>query len=185
MGAAFKLTDAIDESIVRKLRTIGEQAETTATSYAKLVVEMGKMQSVNPKGIAELEEKASKYNATIKELHATQQKLNELQNQQKDIYAQVAKQIQEQVKHEKEKAKLESQMLTNESKRLKNQQLLERQNRKTAASQEDITRALNEQAKTMRQASEQNRILRQAMRDTDLTAADAAEKMEMYKQIKM
>lgn len=180
MGAAFKLTDAIDESIVRKLRTIGEQAETTATSYAKLAVEMGKMQGVNPKGIAELEEKASKYNETIKELRATQQKLNELQNQQKDIYAQVAKQIQEQVKHEKEKAKLEGQMLTNESKRLKNQQLLERQNRKTAASQEDITRALNEQAKTMRQASEQNRILRQAMRDTDLTAADAAEKMEMY-----
>lgn len=180
MGAAFKLTDAIDENIVKKLKTIGEQAETTATSYAKLVVEMGKMQGVNPKGIAELEEKASKYNQTVKELHETQKKLNELQNQQKDIYAQVAKQIQEQVKHEKEKAKLEGQMLANENKRLKNQQLLERQNRKTAASQDDITRALNEQAKTMRQASEQNRILRNAMRDTDLTAADAAEKMEMY-----
>lgn len=180
MGAAFKLTDAIDENIVRKLKLIGTEAETTATSYAKLVVEMGKMQGVNPRGIAELEEKASKYNQTVKELHETQKKLNELQNQQKDIYAQVAKQIQEQVKHEKEKAKLEGQMLANENKRLKNQQLLERQNRKTADSQEDITRALNEQAKTMRQASEQNRILRQAMRDTDLTAADAAEKMEMY-----
>lgn len=180
MGAAFKLTDAIDENIVRKLKLIGTEAETTATSYAKLVVEMGKMQGFNPKGIAELEEKASKYNLTVKELHETQKRLNELQNQQKDIYAKVAKQIQEQVKHEKEKAKLEGQMLANENKRLKNQQLLERQNRKTADSQEDITRALNEQAKTMRQASEQNRILRQAMYDTDLTAADAAEKMEMY-----
>lgn len=180
MGAAFKLTDAIDENIVRKLKLIGTEAETTATSYAKLVVEMGKMQSINPKGLAELEDKASKYNEMAKQLHDTQEKLNKLQKEQKDIYAQVAKQIQEQVKQEKEKAKLEGQMLANENKRLKNQQLLERQNRKTAASQEDITRALNEQAKTMRQASDQNRILRQAMRDTDLTAADAAEKMEMY-----
>lgn len=180
MGAAFKLTDAIDENIVRKLKLIGTEAETTASSYAKLVVEMGKMQNINPKGLTELEEKAAKYNETAKQLHDTQEKLNKLQREQKDIYAQVAKQIQEQVKQEKEKAKLEGQILANENKRLKNQQLLERQNRKTAASQEDITRALSEQVKTVRQASEQNRILRQAMRDTDLTAADAAEKMEMY-----
>lgn len=180
MGAAFKLTDAIDENIVRKLKVIGTEAEATATSYAKLVVEMGKMQGINPKGLADLEAKAAKYNETAKQLHETQRKLNELQKKQKDIYAQVAKQIQEQVKQEREKAKLEGQMLANENKRLKNQQLLERQNKKTAVSQEEITRALNEQAKTMSQAAAQNRILRQAMRETDLTAADSAEKMEMY-----
>lgn len=180
MGAAFKLTDAIDENIVRKLKLIGTEAETTATSYAKLVVEMGKMQGVNPKGIAELEEKASKYNETVKELHLTQEKLNKLQKEQKDIYAQVAKQIQEQVKQEKEKAKLEGQMLANENKRLKNQQLLERQNRKTAASQEDITRALNTEAKTMAQVAEQNRILKKAMQDVDFTTEEGLKTLEKY-----
>lgn len=180
MGAAFKLTDAIDENIVRKLKLIGTEAETTATSYAKLVVEMGKMQSINPKGLAELEDKASKYNEMAKQLHDTQEKLNKLQKEQKDIYAQVAKQIQEQVKQEKEKAKLEGQMLANENKRLKNQQLLERQNRKTAVSQEEITNALNTEAKTMAQVAEQNRILKKAVQGVDFSTEEGLKTLERY-----
>lgn len=180
MGAAFKLTDAIDESIVKKLKTIGEQAEATSKSYAGLVLQMGEMTRLNPKGLDELQEKASKYNETAKQLRETQAKLNELQKEQSEIYKKVAKDIEAQVKAQSQKAKLDGQLLANEQKRLRNQQLMEKQNRKVSASEEDITRALNEQAKTMRQASEQNRILRQAMRDVDLIASDSAQKMEAY-----
>lgn len=179
-GAEFKLTDAIDDSIVRKLKQISEQSEKTSDSYAKLVEQLSQMQRFNPKGLEELQEKAAKYNETANQLRETQTKLNELQKQQSELYKKVAKDIEAQVKAQSQKAKLEGQLLANEQKRLRNQQLAEKQNRSAAASEEDITRALNEQAKTMRQASEQNRILRQAMRDTDLTAADSAQKMEAY-----
>lgn len=180
MGAAFKLTDAIDDSIVKKLKMIGEQSEMTAESYSKLVEQMAQMQKFNPKALDELQEKASKYNETAKQLRETQSKLNELQKQKSELYKKVAKEIEAQVKAQQQKAKLDGQLLANEQKRLKNQQLLERQNRKTSASEEDIARALNEQAKSMKQASEQNRVLRQAMRDMDLTASDAAQKMESF-----
>lgn len=180
MGAAFKLTDAIDDNIVRKLKLIGEQSEETAQSYAKLVVQMGEMTKLNPKGLDELQQKAAKYNDTAKELRETQSKLNQLQKEQSELYKKVAKDIEAQVKAQTAKAKLEGQMLANEQKRLRNQQLLEKQNRKTALSEEQITNALSTQAKTMQQAMEQNRLLRQAMRETDLTAADSAEKMELY-----
>lgn len=179
-GAEFKLADAIDDNIVTKLKQISEQSEKTADSYAKLVCQMSQMQRFNPKGLEELQEKAAKYNETANQLRETQAKLNELQRQQSELYKKVAKDIEAQVKAQSQKAKLEGQLLANEQKRLRNQQLAEKQNRSTAASEEDITRALNEQAKTMRQASEQNRILRQAMLDTDLTAADSAQKMEAY-----
>ena len=180
MGAAFKLTDAIDDSIAKKLRIIGEESDKTAQSYANLVVQMSEMTKLNPKGLDELQQKASKYNETAKQLRETQAKLNQLQKEQAEIYKKVAKDIEAQVKAQTNKAKLDGQLLANEQKRLRNQQLLEKQNRKTAISEEDISRALEEQAKSMQQASEQNRVLRQAMRETDLTAAESAEKMEMY-----
>ena len=180
MGAAFKLTDAIDDNIVKKLKIIGEQSEETAQSYAKLVVQMGEMTRLNPKGLDELQQKAAKYNDTAKELREAQAKLNKLQKEQAEIYKKVAKDIEAQIKAESAKAKLEGQMLANDQKRLRNQQLMEKQNRKRALSEEEITNALNTQAKSMQQASEQNRVLRQAMRETDLTASDSAEKMELY-----
>lgn len=180
MGAAFKLTDAIDDNIVKKLKIIGEQSEETAQSYAKLVVQMGEMTRLNPKGLDDLQQKAAKYNDTAKELRETQAKLNQLQKEQAEIYKKVAKDIEAQVKAETAKAKLDGQLLANEQKKLRNQQLMEKQNRKRALSEEEITNALSTQAKSMQQASEQNRVLRQAMRETDLTAADSAEKMELY-----
>ena len=179
-GAEFKLMDAIDDNIVKKLKIIGEQSEETAQSYAKLVVQMGEMTRLNPKGLDDLQQKAAKYNDTAKELRETQAKLNQLQKEQAEIYKKVAKDIEAQVKAETAKAKLDGQLLANEQKKLRNQQLMEKQNRKRALSEEEITNALSTQAKSMQQASEQNRVLRQAMRETDLTAADSAEKMELY-----
>ena len=180
MGAAFKLTDAIDDSIVRKLKLIGEQSEETAQSYAKLVVQMGEMTKLNPKGLEDLQSKAAKYNETAKQLRETQEKLNQIQKEQAELYKKVAKDIEAQVKAQTQKAKLDGQLLANEQKRLRNQQLLEKQNRKTSVSEEDISRALKEQATSMKMASEQNKVLRQAMREMDLTASGSAEKMEQY-----
>ena len=98
MGAAFKLTDAIDENIVRKLKLIGTEAETTASSYAKLVVEMGKMQGINPKGFADLEAKAAKYNETAKQLHETQEQLNKLRKEQESLLKNVASEMAKEAK---------------------------------------------------------------------------------------
>lgn len=90
MGAAFKLTDAIDDNIVKKLKLIGEQAETTAQSYAKLVVQMGEMTGFNPKGLDELQKKAAKYNETAQQLKQTQEELNKLRKDQEALLKKVS-----------------------------------------------------------------------------------------------
>ena len=83
MGASFKLTNAIDPKIVSDLKSIGEAAKITADNYAALVAQMAAMTNLNPKGLAELESKAAKYNETAKELREVQEELNKLRYAQR------------------------------------------------------------------------------------------------------
>ena len=105
MGAAFKLTDAIDDNIVKKLKIIGEQSESTATSYAKLVEQMTQIQRFNPKGLEELQQKAAKYGETARQLRETQEKLNALQKSHQELLAKVATDMQNAARAANEQAK--------------------------------------------------------------------------------
>lgn len=105
MGAAFKLTDAIDDNIVKKLKQIGEQSELTATSYAKLVEQMTQIQRFNPKGLEELQQKAAKYGETARLLRETQEKLNALQKSHQELLSKVATDMQNAAKAANEQAK--------------------------------------------------------------------------------
>lgn len=104
-GAEFKLMDAIDENIVRKLKSIGEQAEVTAASYEKLVVQIGKMTGFNPRGLEELQQKAAKYNETAQQLRDTQSELNRLRQEQEELLKKVATLMSELAKTTREEAK--------------------------------------------------------------------------------
>lgn len=172
MGAAFKLTDAIDENIVKKLKTIGEQAETTATSYAKLVVEMGKMQGVNPKGIAELEEKAAKYNETAKQLHDTQEQLNKLRKEQESLLKNVASEMAKEAKIAKDLAKAKkdeakaaldtSRAKLNEA---KEQKILNKEKEKQKITMQEAIELSKKEVHSIAEAEAANKRLRQAVRD--------------------
>ena len=50
-GAEFKITDAIDDSIFRKLKAIGDEAEKTTKKYADLVKGLAEQTHINPSGL--------------------------------------------------------------------------------------------------------------------------------------
>ena len=172
MGAAFKLTDAIDENIVRKLKLIGTEAETTATSYAKLVVEMGKMQNINPKGLAELEEKAAKYNETAKQLHDTQEQLNKLRKEQETLLKNVASEMAKEAKIAKDLAKAKkdeakaaldtSRAKLNEA---KEQKILNKEKEKQKITIQEAIELSKKEVHSIAEAETANKRLRQAVRD--------------------
>ena len=172
MGAAFKLTDAIDENIVRKLKLIGTEAETTASSYAKLVVEMGKMQNINPKGLADLEAKAAKYNDTAKQLYETQKQLNELREQQEILLKSVAEGMANEAKIAKDLARAKkdeakaaldvSKAKLNEA---KEQQILNRERQKQKISIKEAVELSKQEVHSIAEAEAANKKLRQAVKD--------------------
>lgn len=172
MGAAFKLTDAIDENIVRKLKLIGTEAETAATSYAKLVVEMGKIQNINPKGLAELEEKAAKYNETAKQLHDTQEQLNKLRKEQETLLKNVASEMAKEAKIAKDLAKVKkdeakaaldtSRAKLNEA---KEQKILNKEKEKQKITMQEAIELSKKEVHSIAEAEAANKRLRQAVRD--------------------
>lgn len=172
MGAAFKLTDAIDENIVRKLKLIGTEAETAATSYAKLVVEMGKIQNINPKGLAELEEKAAKYNETAKQLHDTQEQLNKLRKEQETLLKNVASAMAKEAKIAKDLAKVKkdeakaaldtSRAKLNEA---KEQKILNKEKEKQKITMQEAIELSKKEVHSIAEAEAANKRLRQAVRD--------------------
>lgn len=172
MGAAFKLTDAIDENIVRKLKLIGTEAETAATSYAKLVVEMGKIQNINPKGLAELEEKAAKYNETAKQLHDTQEQLNKLRKEQETLLKDVASAMAKEAKIAKDLAKVKkdeakaaldtSRAKLNEA---KEQKILNKEKEKQKITMQEAIELSKKEVHSIAEAEAANKRLRQAVRD--------------------
>lgn len=172
MGAAFKLTDAIDENIVRKLKLIGTEAETTATSYAKLVVEMGKIQNINPKGLAELEEKAAKYNETAKQLHDTQEQLNKLRKEQVTLLKNVASEMAKEAKIAKDLAKAKkdeakaaldtSRAKLNEA---KEQKILNKEKENQKITMQEVIGLSKKEVHSIAEAEAANKRLRQAVRD--------------------
>ncbi|MEE0970314.1 MAG: phage tail tape measure protein, partial [Clostridia bacterium] len=172
MGAAFKLTDAIDENIVRKLKLIGAEAETTASSYAKLVVEMGKMQGINPKGFADLEAKAAKYNETAKQLHETQEQLNKLRKEQESLLKNVASEMAKEAKIAKDLAKAKkdeakaaldaSRAKLNEA---KEQKMLNKEKEKQKITMQEAIELSKKEVHSIAEAEAANKRLRQAVRD--------------------
>ena len=172
MGANFKLTNAIDPKIVSDLKAISDNAREAASSYAGLVEQMAKMTSINPKGLAELEAKASKYNQTAAEMRQLQEELNKLRKEQEDILKKVAADMANEAKIAKDLARAKKDeakaALDNSKAKLneaKQQQILNREKDKQKVSMQEAIELSKKEVHSIAEAEAANKKLRQAVKD--------------------
>lgn len=187
MGASFKLTNAIDPKIVSDLKTIGDTAKTTAENYAALVSQMASMTNLNPKGLADLESKAAKYNETAKELRAVQAELNKLRGEQEELLKKVAKEMANEAKIAKDLAKAkrdEAKAALDSSKaklnEAKQQQILNREKQQQKITIQEAIELSKKEVHSIAEAEAANKRLRQAVKDiTDAEDKDGKVRQQL------
>lgn len=158
------------------------------------VKEMLKGLSFNPTDLDGLYKKNAAYNEQQKKLIEVENRLKETQKQYNDILKKVNTQVKEAVKQAKEKADLDLRMARAAQAQEKEEQAkyqtlikeiqaeraLDNATRSRTVTEAQITEALNTQARSIKEAQVQNRVLRQAVRELDQTTATAAKSMESY-----
>lgn len=92
-GAEFKITDAIDPEIFKKLKEISDKIRTATSDYSNFTQELAKKVTVNPGNLSELEAKAKSYMSILTSIHAGQNKLADLQEQQMKIFGEISKKL--------------------------------------------------------------------------------------------
>ena len=156
--------------------------------------EMLKGLSFNPTDLDGLYKKNAAYNEQQKKLIEVENKLKETQKQYNDILKKVNAQVREAVKQAKEKADLDLRMAKAAQaqekaeqakyqtliKEIQAERALDNATKSRTVTEAQITEALNTQARSIKEAQVQNRVLRQAVRELDQTTATAAKSMESY-----
>lgn len=158
------------------------------------VKEMLKGLSFNPTDLDGLYKKNAAYNEQQKKLIEVENKLKETQKQYEDVLKKVNFQVREAVKQAKEKADLDLRMAKAAQaqekaeqakyqtiiKNIQAERALDNATKSRTVTEAQITEALNTQARSIKEAQVQNRVLRQAVRELDQTTATAAKSMESY-----
>jgi len=115
----------------------------------------------------------------LNELITTQNKLADLQKEHEAVLKKLGEQgkqnvsiILQEAKANQLNADAELKVQKAETERLKQQKLINQERKKTKYTIEEANEALNQEIKTMRQAEEQNKILRNARKDLDLTTKE-------------
>lgn len=187
MAQDLKITSIVDQKVIDKVKALGEAFESAKEKYSALALKLAEQVTIKVTGYTELKEKAKGGNAILKELSETQTKLAQIQKDYKDLLKQVSDQTKENVKQILEEAKAnklnadaELALQKVETERLKQQKLLNQERRKLKNTTEEIQKALKTEAKSATEAGEQNRILRKAVRDLDITQEGAIDTIEKY-----
>lgn len=92
-GAEFKITDAIDPNIVKKLNEIRINIQTTSSDYANFTKQLSDGINFKPGNLREYQSKVDSYNATITKLYASQNRLSELQASQLKLLTDISRKI--------------------------------------------------------------------------------------------
>lgn len=92
-GAEFKITDAIDPNIVKKLNEIRINIQTTSSEYANFTKQLSDGINFKPGNLREYQSKVDSYNATIAKLYASQNRLSELQASQLKLLTDISRKI--------------------------------------------------------------------------------------------
>lgn len=92
-GAEFKITDAIDPNIVKKLNEIRINIQTTSSEYANFTKQLSEGINFKPGNLKEYQSKVDSYNATITKLYASQNRLSELQTSQLKLLTDISRKI--------------------------------------------------------------------------------------------
>lgn len=156
--------------------------------------EMLKGLSFNPTDLDGLYKKNAAYNEQQKKLIEVENKLKETQKQYEDVLKKVNVQVREAVKQAKEKADLDLRMAKAAQaqekaeqakyqtiiKNIQAERALDNATKSRTVTEAQITEALNTQARSIKEAQVQNRVLRQAVVQVILTEENASQKIEAY-----
>lgn len=201
MAKEFLITDIVGQKafsqiskLSSQLAELKEQMSGTVNEMKRAGLDFGGVLGINPRTLDELQKKTDAYNNAVKRLNKAETELAELQKKYKDVLAQVNRTVADAVKEAKQKADLDVKIARaaqaqEKAEQAKLQTLIKEAQAEKAlnsavksrtVTEQQITQALSTQAKSIRQAQEQNRVLRQAVRELDLTTATAAETIERY-----
>lgn len=92
-GVEFKIKDAIDPNIVKKLEEIRNNIQTTSSEYADFTKKLSEGINFKPGNLKEYQSKVNSYNATITKLYASQNRLSELQTGQLKLLTDISRKI--------------------------------------------------------------------------------------------
>lgn len=181
-GAAFKITDQIDEKIFQKLEKlsdyltiVGGDFDTATDKYAKLARKMAEQTNSTPKNIEELTKKSQQYSIVMEELAKSQKELADLQAKYKKTLAesdalvkQAVANAREDARAKKDSATAELQLAKAETERVKQQKMVQKEQKKQKLTIEEALELSKTQAKTINEARAQNSALRQVIQDLNL-----------------
>lgn len=181
-GAAFKITDQIDEKIFQKLEKlsdyltiVGSDFDTATDKYAKLARRMAEQTNSTPKNLEELTKKSQQYSVVMEELAKSQKELADLQAKYKKTLAesdalvkQAVANAREDARAKKDAATAELQLAKAETERVKQQKLVQKEQKKQKLTVEEAIELSKTQAKTINEARAQNSALRQVIQDLNL-----------------
>ena len=181
-GAAFKITDQIDENIFQKLEKlsdcltiVGGAFDTATDKYAKLARKMAEQTNSTPKNLEELTKKSQQYSIVMEELAKSQKELADLQAKYKKTLAesdalvkQAVANAREDARAKKDSATAELQLAKAETERVKQQKMVQKEQKKQKLTIEEALELSKTQAKTINEARAQNSALRQVIQDLNL-----------------
>lgn len=179
MANELKITDVVDQKAITQLQNLKKEIDESYNSYKNFIELLAKGMQDKPASFQDLSNKSANYNKVLNELITTQNKLADLQKEHEAVLKKLGEQgkqnvsiILQEAKANQLNADAELKVQKAERERLKQQKLINQERKKTKYTIEEANEALNQEIKTMRQAEEQNKILRNARKDLDLTTKE-------------
>lgn len=187
MANELKITDVVDQKAITQLQNLKKEIDESYNSYKNFIELLAKGMQDKPASFQDLSNKSANYNKVLNELITTQNKLADLQKEHETLLKRITQQTKENVAQILAEARAndlnaaaELKVQKAKTEELKQQKLINQESRNQKVTEEQIAKALSEKAKSARQAAEQNRILRKAVKDVDLTEQDAIRTIEKY-----
>lgn len=187
MANELKITDVVDSKAFTQLQNLKKDIDETYTSYKNFIDLLAKGMQDKPSSLQDLSNKSANYNKVLSELITTQNKLSDLQKEHETVLQRITQQTKENVAQILAEAKANelnaaAELRTERVKteKLKQEKLLNQERKKTKYTIEEGIAALSMEIKTMEDAGQQNKILRSARKQLDLTTEDGRKVLEKF-----
>lgn len=179
----LKITDVVDQKAFEQLERLKSELDSTFAAYKKAGDAMAERLKIKPGPYSELISKAKDYYAAIEKVYALEDKIKRIQEEQKNVLLNLNAEAQKRVKNILDEATAELKVQKAKTEELKQQKMLNQERKKTKYTIEEGIAALNMEVKTMKDAEEQNKILRSARKQLDLTTEEGRKTVERFNSV--
>lgn len=190
MANELKITDVVDQKAITQLQNLKKEIDESYTSYKNFIELLAKGMQNKPASFQDLSNKSANYNKVLNELITTQNKLADLQKEHETLLQRIAQQTKENVaqilaeaRANEINAAAELKLQKAKTEEEKRQRLINQERKKTKYTIEEGIAALNMEVKTMKDAEEQNKILRSARKQLDLTTEEGRKTVERFNSV--